>query len=128
MNLSADDVLAADDPATAALAFDVAFSAESAPGVRYTIALAEQDDKHYARLEAKAVPAKPETGAEEAPTAAEPGEAPSDTAPAAEKADPEATATVFNQRHHGWTYTLPQHSYQRLAKNLDDVLAPTENQ
>jgi hypothetical protein len=123
VNLSCDDVLAADDGSTAGLAFDVAFAAESADGVRYTVALAEKDGKRYARLEAAAV-ASPATAATKATDgqASEPA-----TAPAQEASDPQAAVKAFNQRHRGWTYTLPQYTYDRLDKSLENLLAaPTK--
>ena len=123
VNLSCDDVLAPGDPATEDLAFDVTFAAESADGLRYAVALAKRDGAHYVRLEAEVLPTDPAAAAEE-PTVA--GEEKNEVSPTDPKPDPSAAADTFNSRHQGWTYTIPQHTYDRLSKSLDDLLADAE--
>ena len=119
VNLSCDDVLAPGDAATTGLAFDVTFATRTADGLRYAVALTERDGTHYARLEAEGPPAEPEAE----PALSSAGGEKSEATPTKPKPDPAATAEAFNTRHQGWTYTIPQHTYDRLDKNLDDLLA-----
>jgi hypothetical protein len=115
VNLTCDDVLTAADPAVAGLTFSATFAATTAEGVRYTLHLAEHEGSHYLRTEASAE--APPTTVEEAGKAEDSaGEA------NASKADPAADVASFNARHAGWTYAIPKHTYDRLAKSLDDLL------
>ena len=116
VNLSCDEVLAPDDPATTELAFDVTFFARTADNLRYAVALTERDGTHYARLQAAALPAEPEAEAALSSAGGEKSEA------TPTKPDPAASAEAFNTRHQSWTYTIPQHTYDRLSKTLDNLL------
>ncbi len=124
VNLSCDDVLAPGEAATTGLAFDVTFAARTADGLRYAVALAERDGTHYAHLEAEVLPTDPAATGEETAVA---GEEKSEATPTDPKPDPSAAET-FNSRHQGWTYTIPQHTYDRLSKTLDDLLAAKEKE
>jgi len=115
VNLDSEDVLPEADPATADLAFDRSFAARTVEGLRYRVALAERDGTYYARLGAEALPVSPATDEEPATSG-------DDTPPVAPATADPAVADAFVKHHHGWTYIIPKHAYDRLTKTLEDLL------
>ena len=116
VNLTFDEVLAANDTSLEGLDFATTFSAVGADRVRYQLALAHREDTFFARLEATEAGAEPTADETTTETAQ------AETA-AAERDDPGARAEKITARHRGWTYLIPKYTFERLDKSLADLLA-----